>query len=90
MLLAFLVGAGDNELVLMLDTGPADGGNSVLEAEISATFQQVAWAVRRLHHTEHEHSHALARAFDAVRPDEIKLTSGDLDELGVRWVAWRE
>lgn len=32
LLLALLIGASDDELVLVLDTGPSDSGDGVLEA----------------------------------------------------------
>lgn len=46
----------------------------------------VAWSMAAFQGPRHEHSHAFTGAFDAVGADEVELTSGDLDELGVRWV----
>lgn len=86
LLLTLLVGAGDDELVLVLNTSPADSGNGILEAR----GQQIPgwWLARwrRSRVSGHEHSHAFARAFDAVGTDEVELSSRDLDEFGVRWV----
>lgn len=88
LLLALLVGTGDDELVLVLDASPTDSGNGVLEArgqQIPGWW--VAWSTAAAFQGfGHEHSHALAGAFDAVGTDEVELSSGDLDEFGVRWV----
>lgn len=83
LLLALLVRAGHDQLVLKVDAGAADRGDGVLEASGQLRLPEAAIAGT-------SHSHALPRALDAVWADEVELAGGNLDEFGVGGVACGE
>jgi hypothetical protein len=91
LLFSIFVCTSDDQLELMLDRGPPNGGYCILEAvdQIKHSKTLAGWLYGQYEQrkkgfpSDRNNSHALPRSLDTVRSDQVELSSRDLNNLGV-------